>query len=175
MEGRFHKLDGPDRRSSQDRRSGIERRGSSVERGVFDWLQDEEREDRRNGKDRRSGRARRGTVANRLDERRTIPFSIAPRGEVRTEDGQHWHCTLWDLSRSGLCLVANGSFEPAPGCEFSVALYEVVGLGSVFFKATLRWFAEDEFETYLGLQFSSPAELPKGTFLERYFLASSER
>jgi len=50
----------------------------------------------------------------------------------------------------------------------------VVGLGSMFFKAELRWFATDEFQTYLGLQFTDPSMLPEGTFLERYLQARFE-
>lgn len=186
MDGNFFKLGNQDRRTGQDRRNGQDRRSHSrfrpeeeadpaaEERGVLDWLSEEEREERRSGNDRRSGTERRGTVRNRRDERRVIPFSVAPRGEVRTADGAHWHCSLWDVSRSGLCLVANQSFELPLGCELQVALYEVVGLGSMFFKAHLRWFASDEFQTYLGLQFSDPGMLPEGTFLERYLQAHFE-
>jgi len=180
MDGGLFKL------GSQDRRSGSDRRGQSrfrpedetdaaaEERGVLDWLSEEEREDRRSGNDRRSASERRGSVHNRRDERRVIPFSVAPRGELRTADGEHWHCSLWDVSRSGLCLVANQSFELTLGCELQVSLYEVVGLGSMFFKAELRWFATDEFQTYLGLQFTDPSMLPEGTFLERYLQARFE-
>lgn len=186
MDENFFKLGSLDRRNGQDRRNGGDRRGQSrfrresegdaaeEDRGVLDWLSDEEREERRSGNERRSGTERRGTVHNRRDERRVIPFSVAPRGEIRTGVGEHWHCTLWDLSRSGLCLVANQSFELPLGCELQVALYEVVGLGSMFFKAHLRWFASDEFQTYLGLQFSDPGLLPEGTFLERYLQARFE-
>lgn len=196
MEGRFRKLDASDRRDGQERRTGSDPEESvyslvepqvepqaleplttaeptpgTEERGIFDWLEAEEREEHRSGHDRRSGTARRGTVRNRFDQRRAIPFSIAPHGELRTADGRHWHCTLWDVSRSGLCLVANGCFDLPLGSELNVALYEVVGLGSVFFSASLRWFANDEFQTYLGLQFLNPVELPQNTFLERYFQA----
>jgi hypothetical protein len=181
MDGGFFKLGGQDRRRSGNDRRGHSRflpedeaDGTADERGVLDWLSEEEREDRRSGNDRRSGSERRGSVHNRRDERRVIPFSVAPRGEVRTADGQHWHCSLWDVSRSGLCLVANQSFELTLGCELQVSLYEVVGLGSMFFKAKLRWFASDEFQTYLGLQFTDPDMLPEGTFLERYLQARFE-
>jgi hypothetical protein len=171
MEGRFRKFGNQDRRHSSDQRSGGDRRRSADEdsnQSVFDWLESEQQEDRRNGLDRRSGMERRGSVHNRRDERRSIPFSVAPRGEVRTEDGQHWHCTLWDVSRRGLCLVANGCFELPLGSELTISLFEVVGLGSAAFKANLRWFASDEFQTYLGLQFKEPSTLPPDTFLERY-------
>ena len=186
MDGNFFKLGNQDRRNGQDRRRSADRQSQSRfrrenesyaaadDRGVLDWLSDEEREERRSGNERRSGTERRGTVLNRCDERRVIPFSVAPRGEVRTADGEHWHCSLWDVSRSGLCLVAKQSFELPLGCELQVALYEVVGLGSMFFKAHLRWFATDEFQTYLGLQFSDPGTLPEGTFLERYLQARFE-
>jgi hypothetical protein len=180
MEGRFRKFGDQDRRKDPDRRSGDERRSASgtdqnqddQNQSVFDWLereqQEQAQEERRSGLDRRSGVARRGSVQNRREERRSIPFSVAPRGEVRAEDGSHWHCTLWDVSQRGLCVVANGCFELPLGSELSINLFEVVGLGSAAFKANLRWFASDEFQTYLGLQFSEPSTLPPNTFLERY-------
>lgn len=190
MEEEFFKLVKRDRRNGQDRRSGGTSSSSSdqsshsrfreesdedsscEERGVIDWLDEEAREERRNGKERRSGTERRGSVLNRLDERRVIPFSVAPRGEIRASDGQHWHCTLWDVSLRGLCVVSNASFEPPLGSELQLALYEVVGLGSMFFKAKLRWLASDDMQTYLGLQFCDPEILPEGTFLERYLQAN---
>jgi hypothetical protein len=173
MEGRFRKFGDQDRRKGLDPRTGAERRsagGEDQNQSVFDWLENEQQEERRSGNDRRSGVARRGSVHNRRDERRSIPFSVAPRGEVRTEDGRHWHCTLWDVSQRGLCVVANGSFELPLGSALNIKLFEVVGLGSAAFKANLRWFASDEFQTYLGLQFSEPSSLPPDTFLERYLL-----
>jgi hypothetical protein len=74
------------------------------------------------------------------------------------------------VSQRGLCVVANGSFELPLGSALNIKLFEVVGLGSAAFKANLRWFASDEFQTYLGLQFSEPSILPPDTFLERYLL-----
>ena len=171
MEGRFRKFGDQDRRKSADQRDGGERRsagGDDQNQSVYDWLEQEQQEERRSGLERRSGVARRGSVVNRREERRSIPFSVAPRGEVRTEDDRHWHCTLWDVSRRGLCVVAHGCFELPLGSELGIKLFEVVGLGSAAFKANLRWFASDEFQTYLGLQFSEPSTLPPDTFLERY-------
>ena len=171
MEGRFRKFGDQDRRKGSDQRAGAERPstdGTDQNQSVFDWLESEQLDERRSGLDRRSGVARRGSVHNRLDERRSIPFSVAPRGEVRADDGRHWHCTLWDVSQRGLCVVANGCFELPLGSELSVSLFEVVGLGSAAFKANLRWFASDEFQTYLGMQFSEPDILPPDTFLGRY-------
>lgn len=171
MEGRFRKFGDEDRRKGSDPRSGDDRRDdedADSNQSVFDWLESEQEEERRSGLDRRSGVARRGSVQNRRDERRSIPFSVAPRGEVRAEDGRHWSCTLWDVSRSGLCVVANGCFELPLGSDLSITLFEVVGLGSAAFKANLRWFASDEFQTYLGMQFSDPDTLSTDTFLERY-------
>ena len=186
MEGRFRKFSGQDRRKDPDRRAGSERSSADgtdhnqadqnqadqnqdgQNQSVFDWLELEQQEELRNGLDRRSGVARRGSVQNRREERRSIPFSVAPRGEVRAEDGSHWHCTLWDVSQRGLCVVANGCFELPLGSELSINLFEVVGLGSAAFKANLRWFASDEFQTYLGMQFSAPGTLPQDTFLVRY-------
>ena len=176
MEGRFRKFGDQDRRINPDRRAGSKRRSTGGTgqnqddhtQSVFDWLELEQQEERRSGLDRRSGVARRGSVHNRREERRSIPFSVAPRGEVRADDGRHWHCTLWDVSQRGLCVVANGCFELLLGSELSINLFEVVGLGSAAFKANLRWFASDEFQTYLGLQFSEPSTLPPNTFLERY-------
>ena len=171
LQGRFRKFGDQDRRKGADPRSCGERRGAAGDDpnpSVFDWLESEQREERRSGVDRRSGVARRGSVTNRRDDRRSIPFSIAPRGEVRAEDGRHWHCTLWDLSHRGLCVVANGCFELPLGTELNIKLFEVVGVGSAAVKANLRWFASDEFQTYLGLQFSEPSTLLPDTFLERY-------
>jgi hypothetical protein len=171
LQGRFRKFGDQERRKGADPRGGGERRsvaGGDPTPSVFDWLESEHRQERRSGVDRRSGVARRGSVANRGDERRSIPFSIAPRGEVRTEDGCYWHCSLWDLSYGGLCVVANGCFELPLGTELNIKLFEVVGMGSAAAKASLRWFASDEFQTYLGLQFSEPGTLPPDTFLEQY-------
>jgi len=175
LQGRFRKFGDQDRRKGPDPRAGGERRsvaGGEPNPSVFDWLESEHRQERRSGVDRRSGVAQRGSVTNRRDERRSIPFSIAPRGEVRTEDGRYWYCTLWDLSYRGLCVVANGCFELPPGTELNIKLFEVVGMGSAAVKANLRWFASDEFQTYLGLQFSEPGTLPPDTFLERYLLTA---
>lgn len=189
MEEPFFKLVKSNRRNGEDRRSGetpsnnsdpssqsrfreeSDADSSGAERGVIDWLDEEAREERRSGRERRSGMERRGSVLNRLDERRVIPFSVAPRGEIRASDGQHWHCTLWDVSLRGLCVVSNSSIELPLGSELQLSLYEVVGLGSMFFKAKLRWFASDDMQTYLGLQFCDPEILPEGTFLERYLQA----
>jgi hypothetical protein len=169
MEGRFRKFGDQDRRGSNDdgadRRSGDEQRSPEDEGqdlGLYDWLESEDQQERR------SGVSQRGSVSNRRDERRSIPFSVAPRGEVRAGDGRHWNCTLWDVSRRGLCVVANGSFELPLGCELHLSLFEVVGLGSFTVTAHLRWFASDEFQTYLGLQLTEPSTLPPDTFLERY-------
>jgi c-di-GMP-binding flagellar brake protein YcgR len=160
------------RSSSGDDHNQDDHNQDHQNQSVFDWLEREQQEqaqdEQRSGLDRRSGVARRGSVQNRREERRSIPFSVAPRGEVRAEDGRHWHCTLWDVSQRGLCVVANGCFELPLGSELSISLFEVVGLGSAAFKANLRWFASDEFQTYLGLQFSEPSTLPPDTFLERY-------
>jgi hypothetical protein len=171
MEGRFRKFGDQDRRKGSDPRCGGDRRDlndDDANQSVFDWLESEQQEERRTGLDRRSGVARRGSVQNRRDERRSIPFSVAPRGEVRADDGRHWNCTLWDVSRRGLCVVANGCFELPLGSDLHITLFEVVGLGSAAFKANLRWFASDEFQTYLGMRFSDPDTLPTDSFLERY-------
>lgn len=171
LQGRFRKFGDQERRKGAGPRGGGAGRsvaGGAPTPSVFDWLESEHRQERRSGVDRRSGVARRGSVANRGDERRSIPFSIAPRGEVRTEDGCYWHCSLWDLSYGGLCVVANGCFELPLGTELNIKLFEVVGMGSAAAKASLRWFASDEFQTYLGLKFSEPGTLPPDTFLEQY-------
>jgi len=175
MEGRFRKFGDQDRRKGGDARADQRRaddrrapEDKGQDRGLVDWLESEQQEERRSGLDRRSGMSRRGSLYDRRDERRSIPFSVAPRGEVRAEDGRHWHCTLWDVSRRGLCVVANGSFELPLGRELNLTLFEVVGLGSFTFTAHLRWFASDEFQTYLGLQFHEPGTLPPDTFLEHY-------
>lgn len=178
--------DMPFKKFNQDRRSGRERRkgqageqhsafrleGSGAQDwGVLDWLEAEQQGNQQRRRDRRSGVERRGSVQNRREERRLIPFSVAPQGRVSTLAGQHWHCTLWDLSYRGLCLVAQGSLELPLGSTLQVALTEVVGLGSVEFKAELRWYASDAFQTYLGLRFQEPDTLPKDSFLERYHAA----
>ncbi len=161
MEGRFRKL------GEQDRRSGNDRRDPE-DRGVFDWMEAEAREEHRSGRDRRSNSSGQGSIRNRQDARQTIPFSVAPHGEVRAPDGSHWHCILWDVSLSGLCLIASGRLELPIGSDLTVALNEVVGVGSMVFKAQLRWFADDSYQTYLGLQFSETDGLPAGCFLEHY-------
>jgi c-di-GMP-binding flagellar brake protein YcgR len=104
----------------------------------------------------------------RRDKRCSIPFSVAPRGEVRGVDGSRWPCTLWDLSRHGLCVVARGCVELPIGSELRLGLFEVMGQGSVSFQTNLRWFANDAFQTFLGLQFNEPKTLPQDSFLERY-------
>jgi hypothetical protein len=165
-EGRFQKLEGGDRRSGGDRRRNEDRRG------VQDWLDEEQQQERRGGKDRRSGISRRGTADNRQDERKVIPFAIAPRGSIQAPDGRRWVTTLWDLSRTGLCVIANGQVDLAVGTVCDLTLTEVVGTGLVSFQARLMWFSDDAFQTYLGMKFDTPPELPPGTFLERYLKAN---
>ena len=165
-EGRFQRLDEGERRSSGDRRSNNERRG------VQDWLNEDQLEDRRDGLDRRSGISRRGTADNRQDERKVIPFAIAPRGSIQAPDGRRWISTLWDLSRTGLCLIANGQVDLPVGTVCDLTLTEVVGTGLVTLQCRLMWFSEDSFQTYLGMKFEEPPELPPETFLERYLKAN---
>ncbi len=110
----------------------------------------------------------RDELGQRRDKRRSIPFSVAPRGEVRGVDGSRWPCTLWDLSRHGLCVVARGCVELPIGSELRLGLFEVLGQGSVSFQTNLRWFANDASQTFLGLQFNEPKTLPQDSFLERY-------
>lgn len=165
-EGRFQKLDRSDRRSGQDRRSNEDRRG------VQDWLNEELLEDRRSGVDRRSGLSRRGSAENRQDERKVIPFAIAPRGSIQAPDGRQWVTTLWDLSNTGLCIIANGQVDLPVGTVCNLTLTEVVGTGIVRFQAQLMWFSDDSFQTYLGMKFEVPPELPSDTFLERYLKAN---
>ena len=159
-EGLFRKLDAP------DRRSGADRRNPDVHRGVQDWLHEEQRPDRR------SGLSRRGSAINREDERKVIPFAIAPRGSIQAPDGRQWVTTLWDLSRTGLCVIANGQVDLPLGTVCNLTLTEVVGTGLVQFQARLMWFSDDAFQTYLGLKFEVPPELPPDTFLERYLKAN---
>jgi hypothetical protein len=153
-EGRFKKLNTSDRRNSSERR------------GVQDWLNDEQREDRR------SGLSRRGSADNREDERKVIPFAIAPRGSLRAADGSQWGITLWDISRTGFCVIANGQVDLPVATSCELILSEVVGTGMVNFQALLMWLADDAFQTYLGMKFESPPELPPDTFLERYLKAN---
>ena len=153
-EGRFKKLNTSDRRNSSERR------------GVQDWLNDEQREDRR------SGLIRRGSADNREDERKVIPFAIAPRGSLRAADGSQWGITLWDISRTGFCVIANGQVDLPVATSCELILSEVVGTGMVNFQALLMWLADDAFQTYLGMKFESPPELPQDTFLERYLKAN---
>ena len=120
-----------------------------------------------NTNDRRSGLSRRGSADNRQDERKVIPFAIAPRGSLRTADGSQWVITLWDLSRTGLCVIANGQVDLPVATSCELILTEVVGTGMVNFQAQLMWFSDDAFQTYLGMKFELPPELPPGTFLER--------
>ena len=153
-EGRFQKLNTSDRRNSSERR------------GVQDWLNDEQREDRR------SGLIRRGSADNREDERRVIPFAIAPRGSLRAADGSQWGITLWDISRTGFCVIANGQVDLPVATSCELILSEVVGTGMVKFQAQLMWLANDGIYTYLGMKFELPPELPPDTFLERYIKAN---
>ena len=140
-EGRFQKL------NTNDRRNGDDRRDSDQQRGVQDWLKDEQREDCSSGLDRRSGLSRRGSADNRQDERKVIPFAIAPRGSLRTADGSQWVITLWDLSRTGLCVIANGQVDLPVATSCELILTEVVGTGMVNFQAQLMWFSDDAFQT----------------------------
>lgn len=165
-ESRFLKLD------TGDRRSGQERRGQDDRRGVQDWLNEEHQDDRRSGQERRSGLSRRGSAENRQDERKVIPFAIAPRGSVLAPDGRQWVTTLWDLSSTGLCIIANGQVDLPVGTICDLTLTEVVGTGIVRFQARLMWFSDDAFQTYLGMKFEVPPELPPDTFLERYLKAN---
>lgn len=165
-EGRFQKLDGGERRSVLDRRTNQERRG------VQDWLDEELQEERRSGMDRRSGISRRGTAENRRDERKLIPFAIAPRGSIQAPDGRRWVTTLWDLSTTGLCVIANGQVDLPVSTVCDITLTEVVGTGLVTFQARLMWFSDDSFQTYLGMKFEEPPVLPPDTFLERYLKAN---
>jgi len=155
-EGRFQKL------HISDRRNGGERRG------VQDWLNDEQREDRR------SGLIRRSSADNREDERRVIPFAIAPRWSLRAADGSQCGITLWDISRTGLCVIANGQVDLPVATSCELILSEVVGTGMVKFQAQLMWFSHDSYQTYLGMKFELPPELPPDTFLERYIKANFE-
>ena len=125
-----------------------------------------------NTNDRRSGLSRRGSADNRQDERKVIPFAIAPRGSLRTADGSQWVITLWDISRTGLCVIANGQVDLPVATSCELILTEVVGTGMVNFQAQLMWFSDDAFQTYLGMKFELPPELPPGTFLERYLKAN---
>ena len=125
-----------------------------------------------NTNDRRSGLSRRGSADNRQDERKVIPFAIAPRGSLRTADGSQWVITLWDLSRTGLCVIANGQVDLPVATSCELILTEVVGTGMVNFQAQLMLFSDDAFQTYLGMKFELPPELPPGTFLERYLKAN---
>ena len=125
-----------------------------------------------NTNDWRSGLSRRGSADNRQDERKVIPFAIAPRGSLRTADGSQWVITLWDLSRTGLCVIANGQVDLPVATSCELILTEVVGTGMVNFQAQLMWFSDDAFQTYLGMKFELPPELPPGTFLERYLKAN---
>ena len=125
-----------------------------------------------NTNDRRSGLSRRGSADNRQDERKVIPFAIAPRGSLRTADGSQWVITLWDLSRTGLCVIANGQVDLPVATSCELILTDVVGTGMVNFQAQLMWFSDDAFQTYLGMKFELPPELQPGTFLERYLKAN---
>jgi hypothetical protein len=153
-EGHFQKL------HISSRRNGGERRG------VQDWLNDEQREDRR------SGLIRRSSADNREDERRVIPFAIAPRGSLRAADGSQWGITLWDISRTGFCVIANGQVDLPVATSCELILSEVIGTGMVNFQALLMWLADDAFHTYLGMKFELPPELPPDTYLERYIKAN---
>ena len=62
--------------------------------------------------DRRSDLGRRGSAETRQDERKVIPFAIAPRGSIRAPDGRQWVTTLRDLGSTGLSIIAN---LPGPG------------------------------------------------------------
>ena len=106
-----------------------------------------------NTNDRRSGLSRRGSADNRQDERKVIPFAIAPRGSLRTADGSQWVITLWDLSRTGLCVIANGQVDLPVATSCELILTDVVGTGMVNFQAQLMWFSDDAFQTYLGMKF----------------------
>ena len=103
---------------------------------------------------------------------KSFPSPLPPRGSLRTADGSQWVITLWDLSRTGLCVIANGQGDLPVATSCELILTEVVGTGMVNFQAQLMWFSDDAFQTYLGMKFELPPELPPGTFLERYLKAN---
>jgi len=120
----------------------------------------------------RSGLSRRGSADNRQEERKVIPFAIAHRGSLRTADGSQWVITLWDLSRTGLCVIASGQVDLPVATSCELTLTKVMGTVMVNFQAQLMWFSDDSFQTYLGMKFELPTELPPDTFLERYLKAN---
>ena len=104
----------------------------------------------------------------RAQKRHPIPLgagSISAELRVRGEPVHHGQ--LWDLSRTGACLLARGALEllHAAGHELELVLRPSFGVAeAVTIPVATRWCQPEGHQTFIGLQFASRA-LPDNSFL----------
>lgn len=104
----------------------------------------------------------------RAETRHPIPLGAgAISAELRLSGRPVHHGLLWDLSRTGACLLARGALQllHAAGQELELVLHPSFGVAeAVTIPVAARWSDPDGKQTFIGLQFAASA-LPENSFL----------
>ena len=107
----------------------------------------------------------------RAESRHAIPLGAgAISAELRVRGEPVQHGLLWDLSRTGACLLARGALQllHAAGQELELVLHPSFGVAEpVTIPVATRWSQPDGPQTFIGLQFDTSA-LIENSFLEDF-------
>lgn len=104
----------------------------------------------------------------RAQKRHPIPLGAGSiSAELRVRGATVHHGLLWDLSRTGACLLARGALKllHAAGHELELVLRPSFGVAeTVTIPVATRWCQPEGHQTFIGLQFDTRA-LPDNSFL----------
>lgn len=84
---------------------------------------------------------------------------------IHGDNGEPTHGLLWDLSRSGACVLLNRLANFSRGQILRLSLRPGVGVDTVELKAQVCWTEPNRNRMYVGLMFQDEP-LPFNTFLE---------
>jgi len=109
------------------------------------------------------------THTPRAETRHSIPLGAgAISAELRVAGEPLHHGLLWDLSRTGACLLARGALKllHATGHDLELVLRPSLGVAEeVTIPVATRWSQPEGQQTFIGLQFATSG------LLENSFLA----
>ena len=107
----------------------------------------------------------------RSQKRHPIPLGAGSiSAELRVGSKPVHHGQLWDLSRTGACLLTHGALQllHAAGQELELVLRPSFGVAeAVTIPVATRWAQPEGHQTFIGLQFDTSA-LIENSFLEDF-------
>jgi len=105
----------------------------------------------------------------RRDKRDLAPYgSSTIQGEIETPSGPSIQVTLWDLSKAGVCVLAQGPIAVPVHSQVRVSFHDGLGQETVGLDEVLEWKDRDGTTTFAGLMFVGDTSAINGSFLAHF-------